>query len=469
LRHNFRQALKSWVTKTLEIATVDDIFFRERFIWIDDEPGRKSRHPSPIAYWSHRLFERASSSAQWSALKSAAASWEGLHEHLDTLVGTVEHGAMRVELRSLAQSFLPKPRYDAASKTFNVPHTIDEFHFDSKYSHLVEAVASQDIRYEVRIVLVGLELSDDAFPFPLSQDMVIDKLETEEIQELGEMGILPSEFGSSVSDLYDWDGTPRFVVLLTQKFKKRLGPAAFAPCVTVEAKEAVHGLIESLLMAFALLKQGEVLVGPTITKGIDWAQGVSYSNVSVPRRFDRSRDMRLDKNDCARLKPLFRNLNEDPQLKSGPLGVALRRLMYSMERSRPEDRFLDDMIAAEALFGDSSAKTEVGYRLAIRAAFALQPVDREKRRKIFDAMRIAYNVRSTIAHGSLPKPKDLMVNGHRVQLSEFVGTIEDFVRAAAASAVLLHGREFLPDNWDDYIIGAKVPYALNQSDKRVAR
>ena len=73
------------------------------------------------------------------------------------------------------------------------------------------------------------------------------------------------------------------------------------------------------------------------------------------------------------------------------------------------------------------------------------------RREVFDLMRSGYNVRSTIVHGNSPKPKDLIVKGEQVPLSDFVQAIEDVVRDGLRTALrrATDLQTTWPPDWDD--------------------
>lgn len=83
------------------------------------------------------------------------------------------------------------------------------------------------------------------------------------------------------------------------------------------------------------------------------------------------------------------------------LDVAMRRYRDSRERYRPGDpeQLLDLTIALEALLLTGGERSELTYRLGIRAA-RLLGTSADSRRGIFDVLRDLYAVRSKLAHGS---------------------------------------------------------------------
>jgi hypothetical protein len=141
------------------------------------------------------------------------------------------------------------------------------------------------------------------------------------------------------------------------------------------------------------------------------------------------------------------------------LDTAVRRYSYAHERHRLEDKIVDLLIAAEALFlsdhKDDPYKGEIRYRLSLRAA-AFLAKDREARSRIFRQMRAAYDLRSAVVHGSdvkkvkLPKQPD----GSPPQPEDFVWTIQELVRVALHKAIGLALRPETPATlvtWDELI------------------
>jgi hypothetical protein len=146
------------------------------------------------------------------------------------------------------------------------------------------------------------------------------------------------------------------------------------------------------------------------------------------------------------------------------LDVAIRRFGYAHERQRAEDRIIDLMISAEALFFSDYNKDnyigEIRYRLSMRAALFLAS-EPESKRTIFRWMRDAYDLRSKLAHGGeisgvkLPKRPD----GTAVDLEEFVSAIQTYLRSALVKAIHLVNDPSTPKHlveWDALVFGTDV-------------
>lgn len=143
------------------------------------------------------------------------------------------------------------------------------------------------------------------------------------------------------------------------------------------------------------------------------------------------------------------------------LGLAVRRIGFALERHRIEDKLIDLLIAAEALFlndaGDETYRGELQYRLAQRAGFFLGS-DPAVRKKINQHMKDAYKLRSQVVHGGKMRPlrRD---DGSLIDLEEFVDTTRVYLRDALHKMVNL-AIQSQPSaklvNWDELIFGAGV-------------
>ena len=111
-----------------------------------------------------------------------------------------------------------------------------------------------------------------------------------------------------------------------------------------------------------------------------------------------------------------------------PFEAAMRRFSYAADRRRPDDQLTDLIIALEALLLDDSERGEKRFQVALRTA-AFAEIPGSTRRSVFKFVKRAYDVRSTIVHGGVPKPqllKDLV--GETVGLQEFADVAAEVIR-----------------------------------------
>lgn len=119
------------------------------------------------------------------------------------------------------------------------------------------------------------------------------------------------------------------------------------------------------------------------------------------------------------------------------IATAARRCSYAYERHNPEDKIIDLLIAAEALFlSQLPEKNELSYRLKLNAAFFLGGGDSKLQRLIFKSMGRAYNLRSTIVHGGSDIKKAIgkiekaesADAGGKIRIEEFISKIESYCK-----------------------------------------
>lgn len=124
---------------------------------------------------------------------------------------------------------------------------------------------------------------------------------------------------------------------------------------------------------------------------------------------------------------LFLSLSSKTIKFHGAIGMALRRFRYASEREREEDRLVDLLIAAESLFLQDEGK-ELSYRLRQRVALLLGTTFKD-RLEISDDIKMAYDSRSKVVHGS--------GKGHKAPLSVIVPKLEGYLRASLQKAISL--------------------------------
>lgn len=86
--------------------------------------------------------------------------------------------------------------------------------------------------------------------------------------------------------------------------------------------------------------------------------------------------------------------------------LAVRRFEGLYQAKYREDRLVDAWVALENLFLSDGENTELSYRLALRASTFLRGEGRDSA-AVFKDLRQAYNIRSSILHGSAVTPDTL--------------------------------------------------------------
>ncbi len=124
--------------------------------------------------------------------------------------------------------------------------------------------------------------------------------------------------------------------------------------------------------------------------------------------------------------------------------------------ARRADRIVDLVIAAESLFlGDLGVQDrgELRFRFALRAAkFIEHPSYGEH--DIFRVMRRAYDARSAIVHGGLPKDTRLP-DDQSAELPTFIDAIEELVRLALRKVLSMKGKTVRQVEYWDTLLFSK--------------
>ena len=188
-------------------------------------------------------------------------------------------------------------------------------------------------------------------------------------------------------------------------------------------------LADYFVSALRLHKAGDVRLAGQVSSlgkgGLSWHRSPASRLGGVPYQFgDPDREP---------VQHLWRALRNPRVMNNGGLQAALRRFGYSCDRLLAHDKIIDLMIAAEAFFV-GSGKDELRYRLAVNGSnwmAASRP-----RRQTFDFLGHAYDVRSSIVHGSSPAKRALVSeSGERLDENAFAVALESFMRDALRLAI----------------------------------
>ncbi|CAD6493100.1 MAG: hypothetical protein FFODKBPE_00423 [Candidatus Argoarchaeum ethanivorans] len=112
----------------------------------------------------------------------------------------------------------------------------------------------------------------------------------------------------------------------------------------------------------------------------------------------------IQEEEAQKFADLWRKYREIDLLRDRALNTAINRYNDYFTRKEVEDRLIDLMIAFEAIFLRETEKMELTFKLALRTAVFLEGKD-IKRENLFEFIKRAYDVRSSIIHGSKTKDK----------------------------------------------------------------
>jgi hypothetical protein len=380
-----------------------------------------------LRVWPHAELEALQQLPSWEGVEQALHDDDRLRAHLNQLVGTV-HGASQFDAETAGRCILPLP--DEAGDLEAV--------FARRYQRLDHFLAAREIEYVVVWPLSGLTSSE--FPITLEHNVELDIMSDEELTAALNTGAL-QPFFLNLQFLFPVQD-PTACLRYRYRTPKVIGTVNIQGDAGRQAQaweERLNDIRDTLEQVLALLFADPVAIAGRVNLPAEWtlqSGTVTYQQVPLTQA-QRFREMNLDHRASADIVETWRQLRQPGLLqRQKALALAVRRLSYQVRRQRVEDEIVDIMVAAEALYLSDLGVAELGFRLALRAAALCEPENLGlTRRSVFDLMKAAYGVRSTIVHGDVPKPKDLKVQGVPVSLAAFVQATEEVVRQGLRAAL----------------------------------
>ncbi|HZE59767.1 MAG TPA: hypothetical protein VE085_04350 [Burkholderiales bacterium] len=320
--------------------------------------------------------------------------------------------------------------------------------FQSLYQSYESELYSDSVLNERLTPILGLSISEDIEIAPglslsrLTDDEVCDLLTHSFVlgRELptggfGANTVIEIHHGAIRNQIY----SPR-----------RIGDAAFADpsAPKAEVKEFLEEVNEHLLIrALHVYKRGQLHVAGSLTRARGFFQtGVGY-RVTPPETPPGPGTYVLTSNDAASLRTLFQDLESLGVARARWLEVAVRRFVYAAERKREEDRLLDYLIAAEAMFlTDTENQGEIRHRLSMRTARFLETALSE-RREVSRFMRDAYDLRSKVVHGATPE-----VRSKAIDLGTFNAKLDSLLRRALQEFIRTVASGGSAPDWTDVML-----------------
>ncbi len=342
---------------------------------------------------------------------------------LDTLVGSY---ALRV--RREADSIINLILFHHFAK---VHLDFDAKLFESIYKKMEDELYDDYLIVERLTPLCGFKSTQKEIK--LSKNISINKLDKDEIIHLLNRGIqLGAEFFQGLYNVVE------FAIRVTIRSPKIIGNNN-----EIKNKNLENNLLHSenhvrkIIEVLRCYKRGEMrLLGTyTFTRSIFYS-GLSMTPFVVPSFLIRDTFI-LNKKEVDKFKSFWFKLNDARVKNRQFLSIASKRFSQAISRDNEEDKIIDFLICAEALFLNDigNIQGELKYRLAQRAANFLEK-NAEKRMAIFKFMKSIYDLRSQIVHGEaikLPKKED----GTKYSLKECCEVIEQYLRKALKKAVNL--------------------------------
>lgn len=275
-----------------------------------------------------------------------------------------------------------------------------ECHFDEQIERVESAFISNDIEYTRHTPIWGVTINSKV---SLSDDLCIEPISNEFIVELLGIGLISNLFNSSYIGR-----VPRAMISKKISQAKHVRDDCNYDNIDQAPKLFHEVKIEETLVIDLLTLTLDAAIKPlgSVTKSANYMHGCRQyekNDVITPAGIT---DITIDKSNEDKLVDLWCLLSRSQMPKKTKaeektknlLIIAIRRFSLAMTRQSLDDKIIDLMICAEALFvGDEGP--EITYRLSHRAALLLGESEIESK-NIFDFFKKSYKMRSDVVHGS---------------------------------------------------------------------
>ena len=317
--------------------------------------------------------------------------------------------------------------------------TASSVDFDStmvrtRLSLLRQAINDENVETEILILIDGVQLEDDV---DLGDGLSVRCADAVTMTKFLQTGMLPA---------FDSENTPtierpdnEWVVLRKAYLEpKVVGRAPGARVFRGSASEVAAIEFERFADALAVMRGRrprlvgwlERLSNEALSRS--WSSGTSAGRARAPAI--------LSSPDAGRIRSIWHGVDAVSKFpKAKAVAMAVRRMGFASMRERWEDRFLDVMIALEALLlsDPSPERGELRFRMAFRAAQSLpNGVGDFTSGEIFIAMKHAYDVRSALAHGGDANGGEVFnIRGRKISLEALLGLVSEIGRSLTESAI----------------------------------
>ncbi|HEY0100089.1 MAG TPA: hypothetical protein VGB76_14160 [Pyrinomonadaceae bacterium] len=372
--------------------------------------------------WTHALYESDLSEVPeyGAALRELCGDLE-ISRQLDANVGSYNRGTHTPSAARMMRYALGLGRREEQ-------YVFNPGRFDVEYSAFEEIFYNDRMRCVAVAPLQGLVMEDAVVP--LSNGLEVRRLIKEEMAPYRTPGSVWEDEWCAVRATYEipklvgTGGEDRFKAMtLEERNKGRKKEDA--------AEEEANDRIEDVINALRLYGMFTVYHSGIMHLTPKW---LFIGSHSVPNRVlgERMITYQFGSEGDVRFFPPFWSKLENPKVKK-ELGTAVRRFSYSCVRHLNEDKIIDLMIAAEALFLRGTREGEKRFRLAFRAGLFLG-ADQAARKEVYNRMKKAYDLRSTLVHGG-SNPSLRRSRGEITENDKLIGAVGDDVRNGILKAI----------------------------------
>jgi len=315
--------------------------------------------------------------------------------HLDKLVGFEGGSKFRNTLWGYLRYFL-SPIFENYLKN----RKLDEELLKKLYSAFEDFIIGNRILIHDYAYLMNFDSDVDSID--IEKDLAIRKVANEELQSLLQSsGRFPSMYSFTTLPIYAMDVTYSRRKVIGSERKRQFPDSA----------EKLHILI----IALRLFKPGIVGFNEISTAPETPFLWGSIRSGMAKKTFV-GQKYHLKQEEIKQFKDFWKKFSSFYASKPQHFAIALRRFGSAYERTNPQDKLIDYMIAYEALFFKQGESGEFRHKLSTRVSRLLGKTYGE-RKAIAEEIRDFYDKRSKVVHGE------------KVELPrEFVGRVERHLR-----------------------------------------
>lgn len=336
--------------------------------------------------------------------------------------------------------------------------SFDTGRFHAEWQQLVSFFDADRITTKMVSPLPGLVVPD--FPLRLNDELALDRLTENEVTRCNQVSLLRPIF-HRISMIYSDVAVGIRKTSASLKVIQRDGDSNAAVSTEDKGRFGKRSefrddlAVEDVLSALRLFKSTKIqTLGSVSWIDAPWlSAGISFQLLG---QWPNGGNFHLSESEI----PLFLNLWKLLEKESTQFEFSIRRFNLAFDRRLLDDRLVDLIIAAEALFlGDTGVKDrgELRFRFSLRAAkFVEHPKYDEF--AVYRLMRSAYDARSAIVHGGTPAVTSLP-DDKLATLPTFIDVVEEIVRLGLRKALSmedggrrLHGSDF----WDSLILKTAI-------------
>lgn len=389
-------------------------------------------------------------SPQYRECLNAVLQNEVVASQLDLGVGIVGQSWMMLTPWHLMRSLLYIARFQG-------PFEFSPRTFDEEFEEFENSFYEERIRCEAIGPVEGVAISAN---IELSESLEIGRMTDDEKQAGSRFGIISTD----ASRVYDHPSVVRARYTLP-KFVGSVDEYNALDSTyikqSLKAVAAEDERVDTVVSALRGFKAGGLSLGGIIHRRHTWL----YKGLDTDRHTPRLMSHRAtgytlqDPSEIEAFILFWKSLQHPGFSQRKFLNIAVQRFGFASERQRDEDRIIDFLIAAEALFlndiRNESYRGELTYRLSLRAGFFLGS-NADDRKEISEHMRKAYAIRSAIVHGSSSLPLPKKEDGRELSLQVFVRTTEAYIRSALHKSIGLATKSATPRelvDWDALVFG----------------